>query len=363
MPLGYARHGKTLAPSPDADAVRLAYDRYESGNEFDASVADALNAAGWRALDWKSGERRLFGRESVRVILTNPAYKGVVRCSGEEYPGRHEPLVSPAQWERVQKLRAIRAEKGGRARTPTRGPGRGGALTGIARCAVCGERMWWHRSGRKAQTTLHYYVCAGRGHRTCTAPFVRAGKVEEDALAVLAALTIPRALHPLILQYVGELQQATTAPRPVITPEQIQAQIRRLGLVWAAGDLDDATYQRERARLQQLLAEVRQQPTDTPLPPVALSGALERLTTFADAARAATIPEQRTLFRDLFEHVWIGDHTVKATTPSPRYRVILGAVQRLRAADVSMGWLTGFNPAKLTFPVPAWRGFGEQWLQ
>ena len=84
VPLGYARHGKTLAPSPDAEAVRLSYDRYESGNESDASVADALNAAGWRALDWHTGKRRLFGRESVRVILTNPAYKGIVRCSGEE---------------------------------------------------------------------------------------------------------------------------------------------------------------------------------------------------------------------------------------------------------------------------------------
>jgi hypothetical protein len=107
---------------------------------------------------------------------------------------------------------------------------------------------------------------------------------------VLAALTIPRTLHPLSLHYVNELQQETAAPRPVITPAQVQAQIRRLGLVWASGDLDDTTYQRERARLQQLLADVSQQPADTPLPAAAFAGALERLGTFADAARAATPP-------------------------------------------------------------------------
>jgi hypothetical protein len=218
--------------------------------------------------------------------------------------------------------------------------------------------MWWHRSGRKTQQDTHYYVCAGRGHRTCSAAFVHAGQVEAAAREVLAALTIPHALHPLILRYASEAQQTERGPRPIITPTQIQAQIRRLGLVYAAGDIDDTTYQTERARLHTLLAQTQAQPADTPLPPTALVGALERLTTFADAARVATAAEQRTLFRDLFACLWIADHTVKATTPSPRYRAVLGVVQRLQGDDVPMGWLTGINTAIYTSAWTFWNAVG-----
>ena len=81
-----------LIASPDADAVRLIFQIYAGGHHSYTATADELNRRGWRTLDWRTGERRLFGRESVRTILKNRAYIGFVSSGGVEYPGRHTPL-------------------------------------------------------------------------------------------------------------------------------------------------------------------------------------------------------------------------------------------------------------------------------
>ena len=114
VPLGYTRAGKTLVPSPDAEAIKLIGQLYCSGTHTHASIADALDAAGWQAMDWRTGERRRFGRESIRVILHNAAYIGKVSCGDQLYDGQHPPLWDQAAWDTIQRLHRERSEKVGR---------------------------------------------------------------------------------------------------------------------------------------------------------------------------------------------------------------------------------------------------------
>ena len=54
-----------------------------------------------RGLRTKSGKRLYQNR--LLKMLRNPFYMGIVRMSGETYPGIHQPLVSKAVFDRVQR--------------------------------------------------------------------------------------------------------------------------------------------------------------------------------------------------------------------------------------------------------------------
>ncbi len=104
-PLGYKTVYETVAnlrvpgtdrivPSGDRTTVELAFQLYATGDHSDLSVAEELNGQGLTMLDPKTGERRPFQKDSVGLLLKNPAYIGIVRCGGKEYQGKHEPLIS-----------------------------------------------------------------------------------------------------------------------------------------------------------------------------------------------------------------------------------------------------------------------------
>src|SRR5699024_1904836 len=46
----------------------------------------------------------LFPRSSVHNILQDRAYIGEIEYNGQWYPGKHEPLIDRATWDRVQVL-------------------------------------------------------------------------------------------------------------------------------------------------------------------------------------------------------------------------------------------------------------------
>ena len=340
VPLGYTRAGKTLVPSPDAEAIKLIGQLYCSGTHTHASIADALDAAGWQAMDWRTGERRRFGRESIRVILHNAAYIGKVSCGDQLYDGQHPPLWDQAAWDTIQRLHRERSEKVGR--TSVKLPKRQLLLIEIAHCATCGKRMWGHGNG---------YRCCGRDQRTCQAPMVAPSFVDATALTLLEALTLPEDWRADVLAAAKSLIAEETPATSTITPEQIRTQLKRLALVWTQGDLDDATYQRERKRLQERLAELEQTAQKT-VTPWELERAVDLVCSLGDAARNASPSEQAALLRNCFSHVWIAERRIQAVTLTRVLAPLMGA---LHASDLSLGWLTGLSRPTLPHPASSFR--------
>jgi len=130
--------------SADQETALLMFQMYATGNHSDLSIAEALNDRGLTILDPKTKQRRPFQKDTVRSILVNPAYIGVVRCSGKEYQGNHPPLVDRDLWDVCQAIRARRAARTG-GKWATRGCG--GLLSEFAFCGKCGGLLHWHRGG------------------------------------------------------------------------------------------------------------------------------------------------------------------------------------------------------------------------
>jgi site-specific DNA recombinase len=116
-----------------------------------------LQRRGWRTHRWQTRKGpwrggQEFTKTSLRRLLHNPTYLGLVRYKQELHPGEHAAIVDAELWHAVQPLLKERRCAGSRRSTQP------AVLKGLLYCAPCGCLM------RSAATTrgtkqYRYYVC------------------------------------------------------------------------------------------------------------------------------------------------------------------------------------------------------------
>lgn len=169
-PLGYLnskveeRGCKTILRDPARfDAVRRMWDLMLTGDFSPARIQKlAKDEWGFRTRQTKRTGGKPVSRSAVYKLLTNPFYCGrfeYPQGSGQWYPGRHEPMVTEAEFARVQAL--LR-----RATNPR--PKRGFALPfrGLIKCGGCGSTITAHV---KEQVRCHrcHYKSSVKNHPAC----------------------------------------------------------------------------------------------------------------------------------------------------------------------------------------------------
>lgn len=119
-PFGYDYDANTniLVPNQDADKVRRMYDLYIQGH----STYEISKILGFKH------------DKIVSQILTRKSNHGIIVYNGEEYQGRHEPLISKETYEKAMESM--------RRRSATRTPIYNNHLfAGLLECGVCGAKM------------------------------------------------------------------------------------------------------------------------------------------------------------------------------------------------------------------------------
>jgi site-specific DNA recombinase len=329
VPLGYERDGKTLRPSADAPVIVSIFTLYATSRHSYTSIADLLNEQGHGTLSWRTGERGLFGRESIRTILKNRAYLGYVSSGGVEFMGNQPALISKELWAKATAVREGRTEQGGVVKVKPVCPG---LLTGLVYCAECGENMWNHWSGREGHR-IRYYLCSGRSARTCKAPYVHSEPVEQQILAILGSLQLNDNLWAAVKAEAQRLLGIEQTP-PAVDAEAIRAQLERLGEVYADGLMSKPRYEQKRDALLSQLGAAPAMPA-TP----DLDGALKQLTDMPRMIAAANLDERKDLVRSVFSHIWAAGKKIIAITPRGVFLPLFALWQS------KLGCLTGLEPA------------------
>ncbi|OHA41516.1 MAG: hypothetical protein A3H68_01720 [Candidatus Taylorbacteria bacterium RIFCSPLOWO2_02_FULL_46_40] len=106
-PFGYVNNPKTRNIEPDvvkAKVIMRAYEEYSKGTHTLVSMAQFLADHG---VTQRAGTPLV--KASVKRILTNRAYLGLVKHRGEYFPGSFAPILSPTLFEAVQKRLSERA--------------------------------------------------------------------------------------------------------------------------------------------------------------------------------------------------------------------------------------------------------------
>lgn len=188
-PLGYLNaqepgtKRKIIVPDPArAHLVRELFELYAAGSH---SLETLTKHARRRGLTSKKG--LCLPRSGIDQILKHPAYCGIIRWSGRETVGIHEPLVSKELWDTVQDIRA------GRRNCKTGFGTLRFAYRGLITCK-CGDLL----TGEVKKGKYVYYHCTGRKREVCGRPYIAETKIDEAFCDLLKRLTVPPEMLPWI---------------------------------------------------------------------------------------------------------------------------------------------------------------------
>lgn len=193
-PFGYRRREKknnVLYPDPvNAKIIRDIFDMYARENCPTMSIARKYY--------------RKISKNQILAILRNPVYIGMIRYGGEEFKGKHEPLIDADTWLKAQaKLPNSEEHERPKAR---RYPY---LLAGRLFC-TCGHKLT-PASAKSGQYA--YYVCGDQVHRHVR---VNATKLDEMAVKYIRELEIDQVVLDAV---VDELRREEKAERKKRDPE------------------------------------------------------------------------------------------------------------------------------------------------
>ena len=185
------REIRTVAIDPErAPYVQLAFELYATGDYTLKTLSAELAERGLRTRGsgrWPSGP---ISMSKLAVVLRDPYYTGVVTYQGEQYSGRHKPLITRELFERVQVVIDAHATAVERDRRHHH------YLKGTLWCGVC------HDSGQESRLILQrtvgrrggeywYYFCRARQDGGCTSPHQRVEAIEDAIVRHYAHVRLP----------------------------------------------------------------------------------------------------------------------------------------------------------------------------
>jgi site-specific DNA recombinase len=309
LPWGYVRDEKTklaVAHPWRAPLVLQMFERYDTGQESDRSLAAWLNAKGAR-----TAKDREFCADTVRDMLRNAAYCGYVsgqRDTTKTIKGLHEPILPEDLFDRVQERRAYKAKV--KQPSPPSDEYLLSKLLRCERCERCGARMHGNRGSRPA---VRRYLCSGRRHgHGCEQPITKAEPLENQLADWLRAFQPDEHLRAIVLDTIT--RQANQEGAGPDRRAELAEQLRRLQDLFVLGDLTKAQYVMRRQAVQDELERLAP-PADPQL-----SEAEQVLADFSSFWEREHAPAERhRLLATLFEQVWQDDGRVVAIKPQPAF--------------------------------------------
>lgn len=187
-PLGYLNDpaSKTIITDPiHFQLIRQMFDLMLAGAHTPRQIA-LIARDEW---GFRTPKRRKIGgvplaMSSVYKILGNPFYAGLIAWGGQVYPGKHEAIISLAEFDRVRELLAQPDRP--RPQTYTF------VFTGMLRCGGCQRMLTAEHKRNRYGSRYIYYHCSKRhlGLR-CPEPSIEASVLEGQIIAFLRSLSLP----------------------------------------------------------------------------------------------------------------------------------------------------------------------------
>ncbi|TYC07530.1 hypothetical protein FXF65_42425 [Actinomadura syzygii] len=161
--------------------------------------------------------RRQISEETLRKALRDRYYLGEVKADGVWIEGRHEALVTPEVFERVQRVLDAHSGAGTRRRKHHH------YLKGTVWCGRCRKRFII-QPGKGNGGLYFYFMCAGRQDKSCVQPYIPV-EVMERAVADHYARAV--VLPPEFIQTVREGVIQAARDNAAMSPDERERLERR----------------------------------------------------------------------------------------------------------------------------------------
>lgn len=195
-PVGYLNdpETRTVVPDPERfDALRNLFRLALTGSYAPRDLwLVARDEWGLRTMKRRRTGGGPLALSTIYKILSNPFYAGVITWHGRTLPGKQVPLISLAEFDRVQVILGRAGKK-----RPQRHEF---ALTGLIRCGACGLAVTAEEKINRHGSHYVYYHCTRR--RTpirCRQPSVTEAILEQQVVGFLASLAPSPDIEPWLL--------------------------------------------------------------------------------------------------------------------------------------------------------------------
>ncbi len=262
-PLGYVnvaqegaddgqRARKTIKKDPQSwGLLREGFRLYLTGSYSADELRDILHEKGLRS---KTGKKV---PHSIMVhILKNPFYAGLMVWKGQRRMGRHEPMISLQEHQRIQEIVANHNLHVNRGRKHQF------LLRGFVFCAICGQRYTAEVHPAKQNS---YYHCASMRKHSNRNQNVEAAELERQVEEQFRTIQFSPAFIQRImdmLQQVHANHRATTQTQKQVFLNQqkaIEQKRNRAEEKLLAGILSDDAFVRLRAGFTEQLGQIQDQ--------------------------------------------------------------------------------------------------------
>ena len=299
-PAGRLVHPRQLVIVPEEAAiVRRVW--HELAQRSLVDMADLMNRKG-------VPHRGPWTRESVKDIARRGRmYLGFVveKRGRDERPGRHEPILTEAEYHRTTAAIAARTRVGNKPR-----PFRHYVLRGLLYCG-CGTRMRGE-AHRQRGTERRYYRCPTVGCRARRCP---ADLVEGDVLATIAGGVLPARVIDAARVELGRLLETPEVAVAGRQRARLLTRLEQLKKQHAWGDLTDAEYLAKRDATRADLAKL---PDGDRIR--AFDAYRARVLALPDAIEAASPERREELSRIVVQRVVVRDRQLEAIEWTPAAR-------------------------------------------
>ena len=180
-PFGYQNNANTrnIEPHPTyGKVIKLAFEEYASKAHTLISLGAFLADLGVVS---KSGAP--LAKVSIKRLLTNRAYLGFVRHKGEWFEGNFEPLITPVQFEAVQKILKTKE------RPRKRKQKHDFPFTGLFRCGECNSMISAQWTTNRHGTKYRYYRCSKKRGK-CTQPYIQESELADKIRTKLEQIAL-----------------------------------------------------------------------------------------------------------------------------------------------------------------------------
>ncbi len=245
------------------DLLRRAWDEMLTGNYTVSEILEKLNNEwGFRSFKRKRTGGLPLALSGLYKIFTNLFYTGLFEFKGKEYEGKHEPMITLEEYDRVQ---TILGRKG-----KPRSQKHEFAFTGFIRCAECGSMYTATKKTKHIKSTgetksYTYYHCTRKKKDTnCTQrKAIKVEDLEEQIEKELSKITILPQFKDWAIEYLNRHNDREIEDRQTIYESQhktlvsTQNELDELTRMRYRQMIDDETFLKEKEELQNKINKMK----------------------------------------------------------------------------------------------------------
>ena len=251
-PIGYLNDSRIKLVVVDKKKSKIIQAAFEFYAQGDKTLEDVTHFLAQNGIVRRSG--KVWYKDRVKYLLSNPFYYGHFRYAKEVYEGKHEPIIAKKLFDKVQEVLKQR----GRPRHKTEIEPQ--VFCGLLRCGNCGMMITGeYRVKKQKNGNVHdyiYYHCTKKNKAIkCPEPCIRQEELDKQISSLLQKVSLPQDWAEKLLARL-EIDKAKSAQSCAAFVQKsqerirtIQTKLQRLLDGYLEQDIERETYRAEKAKL------------------------------------------------------------------------------------------------------------------